>query len=102
MVAPRWEVAMRGAGVREIGGPVEALDLPDPGPLAPDEVLIAVEAAGIGNWDEVVRTGGWDVGSTPPMALGVEAAGVVLAIGPAVTSFSVGDEVLTHPLPLRE
>jgi len=31
-----------------------------------------VRAAGVGsNWDEFVRTGGWDVGAKPPMALGV-------------------------------
>jgi len=45
--------------------------------------------------------GGWDVGTTVPMALGVEAAGVVLATGAAVGSFSAGDGVLTHPLQLR-
>jgi NADPH:quinone reductase-like Zn-dependent oxidoreductase len=33
--------------------------------------------------------------------LGVEAAGVVAAVGEDVTSFVPGDEVLTHPLPLR-
>lgn len=93
---------MHAAGVREIGGPVGALDLPDPRTLAADEVLIAVRAAGVGNWDEIVRTGGWDVGSTPPMALGVEAAGTIVDIGHEVTRFGVGDEVLTHPLPLRE
>lgn len=96
------EIVLRAAGVRRIGGPVEALDLPDPRALAGDEVLIAVEAAGIGNWDEIVRTGGWDVGRTPPLALGVEAAGTIVAIGPGVTRFGVGEEVLTHPLPLRE
>jgi hypothetical protein len=39
------------------------------------EVLIGVRGAGAGNWDEFVRTGGWDTGVRPPMALGVEAAG---------------------------
>ena len=33
--------------------------------------------------------------------LGVEAAGVVVAAGEEVTSLAPGDEVLTHPLPLR-
>jgi hypothetical protein len=28
-------------------------------------------------WDDIVRTGGWDVGGTPPLALGAEAAGLV-------------------------
>jgi NADPH:quinone reductase-like Zn-dependent oxidoreductase len=36
------------------------------------------------------------------MALGVEAAGVVKSVGDAVDGWSPGDEVLTHPLPLRD
>ena len=78
------------------------IDVPGPRPLAGDEVLIQVRAAGVGNWDEIVRTGGWDVGRRPPMALGVEAAGVVTAVGSKVTDWIPGDEVMTHPLPLRD
>src|SRR5207253_6308529 len=62
---------------------------------------ISVCAAGVGNWDEIVRIGGWDVGRQPPLALGVEAAGVVAAVGEGVTGLAPGDAVLTHPLPLR-
>jgi NADPH:quinone reductase-like Zn-dependent oxidoreductase len=92
---------MRAAGILRIGGPVSDIELPDPRPLADDEVLIAVRAAGVANWDDVVRQGGWDVGLAPPMALGVEAAGVVTAVGADVRDWAAGDEVLTHPLPLR-
>jgi NADPH:quinone reductase-like Zn-dependent oxidoreductase len=92
---------MQVAGIYEFGGPVKLLDVPDPRPLAADEVLIAVKAAGIGNWDEIVRTGGWDVGVSAPMALGVEASGVITKVGEAVVGFQSGDEVLCHPLPLR-
>jgi NADPH:quinone reductase-like Zn-dependent oxidoreductase len=91
---------MLGAGITEIGGPVSVLDLDEPETLAADEVLIEVRAAGIGNWDEIVRAGGWDVGTRVPMALGVEAAGVVLATGAAVSGLRAGDGVLTHPVPL--
>jgi NADPH:quinone reductase-like Zn-dependent oxidoreductase len=89
------------AGIRRVGGDVGVIDVPGPRPLADDEVLIEVRAAGVGNWDEFVRTGGWDVGGSPPMALGVEAAGVLAAVGSAVTGWAPGDEVMTHPLPLR-
>jgi len=64
-------------------------------------VLVEVRAAGIGNWDDLVRTGSWNVGTAPPMALGVEAAGVVRAIGPTQARFAPGDEVLVHSAPLR-
>jgi NADPH:quinone reductase-like Zn-dependent oxidoreductase len=93
---------MLGAGIRRPGGDVEVLDFPDPRELAPDEVLIETAAAGIGNWDDVVRQGGWDVGVSPPMALGVQGAGQIVRVGRNVTSVAVGDEVMTHPLPLRE
>ncbi|WP_372672471.1 NADP-dependent oxidoreductase [Amycolatopsis kentuckyensis] len=87
--------------MREIGGPVEVLDLPEPAGPSPREVVIEVEAAGVGNWDDIVRSGAWDVGLTPPMALGVEVAGTVVAVGSNVPDFRPGDEVLAHPLPLR-
>src|SRR5919201_187484 len=92
---------MRAAGIRQFGASVELLELPEPGSPAPDEVLIRVAAAGVGNWDEIVRQGGWDVGAQPPLALGVEAAGLVDRAGRAVSGFAPGDRVLTHPLPLR-
>jgi NADPH:quinone reductase-like Zn-dependent oxidoreductase len=92
---------MRAAGIRALGGQVEQLDLPDPAQPTGDEVLIELRSAGIGNWDDLVRTGSWDVGTTPPMALGVEAAGVVRATGAGQSRFAPGDEVLVHSAPLR-
>jgi NADPH:quinone reductase-like Zn-dependent oxidoreductase len=93
---------MQAAGIDSFGGPVETIDLSDPRPLADDEVLIEVRAAGVGNWEEYVRTGDWDVGRAPPMALGVEGGGVIAATGDRVEDWQPGDEVLTHPLPLRD
>lgn len=92
---------MRVAGVEAFGGDVKMLELAAPQAPAADEVVIAVQAAGVGNWDEIVRVGDWDIGSKPPLALGVEAAGIVVAVGGAVRSLAPGDPVLTHPLPLR-
>ncbi len=92
---------MRAAGIDVFGADVRLLELAAPGSPAPDELVISVRATGVGNWDEIVRVGDWDVGRKPPLALGVEAAGVVAAVGEEVTSFALGDELLTHPLPLR-
>jgi len=90
------------AGIRRVGNGVEMIHVPEPRPLAEDEVLIRLRAAGVASWDEIVRTGGWDVGVRPPIALGVEAAGIVVGVGNAVTDWAPGDEVMTHPLPLRD
>jgi hypothetical protein len=86
-VATRW---MRGAGIDAFGGKVRMLELAAPASPAPDEVVILVHAAGVGNWDEFVRVGDWDVGRRPPLALGGDVRGL-----------APGDEVLTHPVPLR-
>ena len=78
------------------------IEVDEPRPLAGDEVLLEVKAAGVANWDEFVRTGAWDVGARPPMALGVEAAGTVLAAGQTVSNWAPGDAVMTHPVPLPD
>src|SRR5215467_13486307 len=54
---------MQAAGIRRLGAQVEMIEVGEPRPLAGDEVLLEVRAAGVANWDEFVRTGGWDVGA---------------------------------------
>jgi NADPH:quinone reductase-like Zn-dependent oxidoreductase len=92
---------MRAAGITALGEPVEVLELDELARPAPDEVLIDVATAGTGNWDDLVRIGSWQIGGPAPMALGTEAAGTVTAVGSSVAGMSEGDEVITHPLPLR-
>jgi NADPH:quinone reductase-like Zn-dependent oxidoreductase len=92
---------MRAAGITSLGEPVQILEVDEPAPPAADEVLIDVATAGVANWDELVRIGSWQVGGPTPMALGTEAAGTVAVAGSGVTELQEGDEVITHPLPLR-
>jgi NADPH:quinone reductase-like Zn-dependent oxidoreductase len=84
----RKKPPVRAAGGRRFGGSVELLELRGAPGLRPDEVLIDVRACGVGNWDEFARTGDWDLGTRPPMALGVEAAGLVAAVGDQVAGSS--------------
>src|SRR5580765_5080308 len=92
---------MRVAGITALGEPVEIFEVDELATPAAGEVLIEVVAAGIGPWDELVRIGSWRIGGPVPMALGTEAAGTVAAVGCGVPAVRVGDEVITHPLPLR-
>jgi NADPH:quinone reductase-like Zn-dependent oxidoreductase len=88
------------AGIEAFSGPVRSLDLDAPGEPRPGELLIDVHVAGVGHWDELARRGDWDLGIRPPMALGVEAAGVVRAVG-GPSPFRTGDRVVAHSAPLR-
>src|SRR2546429_3478615 len=92
---------MRAAGIRALGEPVEILEVDELAPPGAGEVLIDVVAAGIGNWDELVRIGSWQIGGPAPMALGTEAAGAVAAARSGVAGLPEGDEEMSHPLPLR-
>jgi NADPH:quinone reductase-like Zn-dependent oxidoreductase len=55
-------------------------------------LLVRVKAAGVGNWDALVREG--KILNEPlPLILGYELSGIVEAIGPSVSGFASGDEV---------
>src|SRR5262245_59976387 len=62
--------------------------------LSPEDVLIAVEACGVGIWDADVRKGWWPDGRPRyPLNLGSDGAGVVAARGARVRNLRVGDRV---------
>jgi zinc-binding alcohol dehydrogenase family protein len=67
------------------------VDLPKPTPAAQD-LLVRVEAISVNPVDTKVRAPKPDVPASPRV-LGWDAAGVVEAVGPAVTRFHPGDEV---------
>jgi NADPH:quinone reductase len=70
--------------------------LPVPRPRA-KEVLIRLEAAGIGVWDESVRSGEFELSKTAfPKVIGNDGAGTVVAIGKGVDRCKVGDRVYAY------
>jgi S-(hydroxymethyl)mycothiol dehydrogenase len=84
---------VQGVVARAAGQPVavETIVVPDPGP---GEVLVDVQACGVCHTDLHYREGG--IGDEFPYLLGHEAAGVVSAIGPDVTSVAPGDFVVLN------
>jgi NADPH2:quinone reductase len=76
-----------------IGGPeVLRLEEVDVGTPSGGEALIRHTAVGVNYIDVYHRTGLYPVAG-PPSGLGMEAAGVVEAVGPGVTDVAVGDRV---------
>ena len=66
-------------------------DLPRPEPAA-GQLLVRVKAAGVGNWDALIREGKIELQALP-IILGSELSGIVEAIGAEVSGFKPGDEV---------
>ncbi len=89
---------MRAIRVPQYGGP-EAMrleELPTPRP-ADGQVLVRLEAAGVNFIDVYQRSGLYK--NPLPVALGLEGAGVVEAVGPGVTSVRAGDRVAWTGVP---
>ena len=81
------------------GGPevLSVIDRPTPEPGA-GQVLVEVRAAGTNPVDWKLFGGAMGADeSTLPRPVGIEAAGVVTALGAGVSSVAVGDEVVAYP-----
>ena len=94
--------------VRELGeSPMEALEAhvaletqppPDPAALAEDDVIVAVKASGV-NWVDLIMTSGqYQHVPEPPYTPGLEYAGEVAWVGPAVSGLAIGDRVMADGL----
>jgi NADPH2:quinone reductase len=97
--APELPSTMKAAAVDNFGPP-EALtlhELPVPRP-DPDEILIALTAAGVGVWDADIREGSWRPPGRVrfPLIPGTDGAGIVAAKGSGVRRFNVGERVYAY------
>ncbi|HET9636584.1 MAG TPA: NADP-dependent oxidoreductase [Gemmatimonadaceae bacterium] len=84
---------MKAVRVLRYGPPsvVEIDDVPRPAP-GRGQLLVRVEAAGVGNWDALFREGESKL-EPLPIILGSDISGTVEAIGPEVSGLKPGDEV---------
>jgi NADPH2:quinone reductase len=89
---------MKAAAIDRFGGPdefrIQTLSVPDVGP---DDVLVHVDTAGVGEWDPWVRQGDFAqmTGNKPefPYVMGADGAGTVTQVGKNVKKFRQGDKV---------
>ncbi|MCD2195479.1 zinc-binding alcohol dehydrogenase family protein [Actinomycetospora endophytica] len=80
---------MRALAHHAPSGPFTEIELPEPTP-GPRDLIVDVRAVSVNPVDTKVHAGDPEGG---PKVLGYDAAGVVTAVGEAVSLFSVGDEV---------
>ncbi|MGW2515433.1 quinone oxidoreductase family protein [Streptomyces sp. NPDC001617] len=86
---------MRAVRIDEFGGPEVLVPVEMPEPVAgPGQVLVRIAAAGVNRADALVRAGVYHRAGRPPLIPGVEAAGVVAAVGEGVTGLEVGQRVM--------
>ncbi|MER8365342.1 zinc-dependent alcohol dehydrogenase family protein [Mesorhizobium sp. M1348] len=84
---------MKAVRLERVGGlAVCEVEKPTAGP---GELLVRIEACGVCGTDRHLFHG--EFPCTPPVTLGHEFSGIVEAIGPAVSGFSVGDRVTGDP-----
>jgi NADPH2:quinone reductase len=84
-----WQVVQHG----EPEEVLELADVPRPVP-APGQLLVRVLAAAANFPDVLLCRGTYQVKVPMPFTLGVEQCGEVIAVGPGVTDFAVGDRVI--------
>ena len=89
---------MRAMVLPTFGGPENfeerEVEMPSAGP---GELLVQIVATSVNPVDAKIRAGGAWAGISTPAILGYDAAGIITAVGPGVTSFHVGDEVFYTP-----
>src|SRR5512138_2647845 len=85
---------MTAIGIRTPGGPEvlapEERPVPQPGPT---EVLVRVKAAGVNRPDVMQRKGHYPPPAGAPDIPGLEIAGDIVAVGPNVTRWKIGDRI---------
>src|SRR5258707_1904582 len=93
---PTIPATMKAAAIDRFGPPselkVHTLPVPEPGP---NEILVALHAAGVGSWDSSIRDGSWRPYGRPkfPIVLGTDGAGIVVAKGSRGRQLGIGDRV---------
>jgi NADPH:quinone reductase-like Zn-dependent oxidoreductase len=94
---------MKAIQIETFGNPAEvakAVDVPEVGAPAPGEVVIAVEASPINQYDLLMIAGGYGYRPRLPAIMGTEGAGRVVAVGAGVKHLKEGDQTLVpflHP-----
>jgi len=94
---------MKAVEIKAFGNPAEVvkvIDIPDVGAPTAGEVVIALDASPINQYDLLMIAGGYGYRPRLPAIMGTEGVGRVVAVGPSVKYLKEGDRTLVpflHP-----
>src|ERR1700742_201030 len=89
---------MKAMVCERFGGPevLAEREVADPPPPGAGEIQVRIEARGVQYVDVLMLAGKYQFRPEPPFVPGGEAAGRVVAVGPGVSEFAVGDAVMSR------
>lgn len=89
---------MRAIVIESFGAPsvLQVKEVPDPVP-GPGQIAIKVSLTGVNFADIMTRRGGYARGGQPPLTPGLDCVGTVVALGPGVSDFAIGQRVAAFP-----
>lgn len=89
---------MRAFSITKYKGALHEINAPEP-TVGETDVLVQIKAAGLNQLDEKIRVGEFKqiLPYQLPLILGNDLAGTVIAVGPKVRSFKIGDDVYGRP-----
>lgn len=89
---------MKAMVCERFGGPevLAEREIPNPAAPGPGEIQVRIEARGVQYVDVLMLAGKYQFRPEPPFIPGGEAAGHVIAVGPDVAEFAVGDPVMSR------
>ena len=96
---PAIPTTMRAAAVDHGGNPdVLTLHVVPVPTLGANDVLIAIDTAGVASWDASIRQDPnvYGVRRALPLILGTDGAGVIAAVGAAVQGYKIGEQVYAY------
>ncbi len=95
------EVRMRAVVCTALGGPenLEVISRPALKNPGLNEVLVQQRAWGVNFVDALMCRGGYQLKPDPPFIPGLEAAGEIVAVGPNIEGWKIGDRVISHHRP---
>jgi NADPH2:quinone reductase len=92
---------MRAWAIDSYGAPMRLQDLPMP-QAGPDDVVIRMRGAEVGDWDELVRTGEWPMERPFPLVMGLAGSGIADGVGANVAGIAVANPVYAYSYPLYD